>query len=84
MNSPPAPVSSWIWASTVLFFLVLLHVMGVVKSIDCFPIRATNTEEIVSDSDVGTDCLLKNPSLPQFLQLLPQLLPPRLTQRVGF
>ena len=61
MNSPPAPVSSSIRASTVLFSRVVLHIMGVVNVIDCFPILATNTVEMVSDSDVGTDRLPKNP-----------------------
>ena len=63
MNSPPAPVSRSIQASTVLFSRVVLHIMGVVNVIDCFPILATNTVEVVSDSDVGTDRLPKNPLL---------------------
>jgi len=61
MNSPPAPVSRSIRASTVLFSRVVLHIMGVVNVIDFFPILATNTVEIVSDSDIGTDRLPKNP-----------------------
>jgi len=66
MNSPPAPVSRSIRASTVLFSCVVLHIMGVVNVIDFFPILATSTVEIISDSDVGTDRLPKNP-----LPLLP-------------
>jgi len=61
MNSPPAPVSRSIRASTVLFSRVVLHIIGVVNVIDCFPILATSTVEIVSNSDVGTDRLPKNP-----------------------
>ena len=41
MNSPPAPVSRSIRASMVLFSRVVLHIMGVVNVIDCFPILAT-------------------------------------------
>ena len=61
MNSPPAPVSRSIWASTVLFSCVVLHIMGVIFVIDCFPILATSTVKIVSDSDISTDRLPKNP-----------------------
>ena len=53
-------MSKSIWALTVMFSRVVLHIMGVVNVIDCFPILATNTVEIVSDSDVGTDRLPKN------------------------
>jgi len=70
MNSPPAPVSRSIWASTVLFSHVVLHIMGVVNVIDCFPILATNTVKIVSDSDIGTDHLPKNPLPLSLLGLL--------------
>jgi len=61
MNSPPAPVSRGIRASTVLFSRVVLHIIGVINVMDCFPILATSTVKIVSDSDVGTDRLPKNP-----------------------
>jgi len=70
MNSPPAPVSRSIWASTVLFSRVVLHIMGVINVINCFPILATNTVKIVSDSDVGTDRLPKNPLPLSLLGLL--------------
>jgi len=48
-------------ALTVLISCVVLHIMGVVNVIDCFPILATSTVEIVSDSDISTDRLPKNP-----------------------
>jgi len=70
MNSPPTLVSRSIQASTVLFSRVVLHIMGVVNVIDCFPILATNTVEIVSDSDIGTDHLPKNPLPLSLLGLL--------------
>ena len=70
MNSPPAPVSRSIWALTVLFSRVVLHIMGVVNVIDCFPILATSAVKIVSDSDIGTDRLPKNPLLLSLLGLL--------------
>jgi len=35
--------------------------MGVIFVIDCFPILATSTVKIVSDSDISTDRLPKNP-----------------------
>jgi len=44
-----------------LFSRVVLHIMGVINVIHCFPILATNTVKIVSNSDVGTDRLPKNP-----------------------
>ena len=62
MNIPFAPESRRMRASMILFSFVVLHVMGVLMNIDCFPISATNTVEIVSDADIGTDCSPKNPA----------------------
>ena len=76
MKIPPAPESMRIRVSTILFPLIVLHVMGIVICIDWGPICATSTEEIISDSYVGMDRLAKNPHLPSFLQTFSSFLLP--------
>ena len=75
MKIPPAPESRSALVSTVLFPFVVLHVIGREMCIDWGPIRATSTEEIVSDPYVGVGRSPKNPHLPSFRQTLSSCLP---------
>ena len=61
MKIPPAPESRRALVSTVFSFLLVLHRIGRDRFIDCNPTLATSTEEMVSDVDVGTGRLIKNP-----------------------
>ena len=61
MNSPPAPVSSKTWVSTILFPFSVLHVMGMVTVNDLFSKSATSTEERVSVLNVEVERSSKNP-----------------------
>ena len=73
MKFAVAPLSRSNRDSMILFLPVTLAVMGVCKIIDCLSISAIVTVEIVSDSDIDTGRLSKNPisSFPLLLFLLP-------------
>ena len=64
MNIPSAPESRRNWVSTIFSPSVFLYLRGKERCIDWAFMLATSTEEILSDGDVGTGRLTKNPLVP--------------------